>query len=106
MSTTDLPAQRGELQRPGRVDPRSSVKFGAGLADRAPPCREPLRELPDEQREQQDDEPDRQCLRAELQPCCGHLTAATMKTGVPTVTWLKSHSASGMCIRMQPCEAE
>ena len=32
--------------------------------------------------------------------------AATMKTVVPTVTWLKSHSASGMCIRMQPCEAE
>jgi hypothetical protein len=29
-----------------------------------------------------------------------------MKTGVPMWTWLKSHSASGMCIRMQPCEAD
>ena len=29
-----------------------------------------------------------------------------MKTGVPISTWLKSHSASGIRIRMQPCEAE
>ena len=83
---------------------RLRVKFGAGFAD----CgllAAALGELPDEQREQQGHEPDRQCLRAELQPCA-HLTAETMKTGVPTVTWLKSHSASGMCMRMQPCEAE
>jgi hypothetical protein len=32
--------------------------------------------------------------------------AATMKTVVPTETWLKSHSASGIRMRMQPCEAE
>src|SRR3954452_1827819 len=32
--------------------------------------------------------------------------AETTKTVVPTVTWLKSHSASEMCMRMQPCEAE
>jgi hypothetical protein len=32
--------------------------------------------------------------------------ALTMKTGVPDVTLLKSHSASEMCIRMHPCEAE
>ena len=32
--------------------------------------------------------------------------ADTMKTGVPTSTWSNSHSASGMRIRMQPCEAE
>ena len=30
----------------------------------------------------------------------------TMTTGVPTSTWSKSHVASGMCIRMQPWEAE
>src|ERR1041385_3904725 len=29
-----------------------------------------------------------------------------MKTGVPMWTWVKSHSASGTCMRMQPCEAE
>ena len=29
----------------------------------------------------------------------------TMKTVVPTSTCSKSHSASGMCIRMQPWEA-
>jgi len=34
----------------------------------------------------------------------GH--AEIMKTGVPTSTWLKSHSACGTSIRMQPCESE
>ena len=29
-----------------------------------------------------------------------------MTTGVPSSTWWKSHSASGICIRMHPCEAE
>ncbi len=29
-----------------------------------------------------------------------------MNTGVPTFTWLKSHSAEGIAIRIQPCEAE
>jgi hypothetical protein len=32
--------------------------------------------------------------------------AATIRTGVPTLTWLNSASASGTCMRMQPCEAE
>ncbi len=32
--------------------------------------------------------------------------ASVMTTGVPSLTWWKSHSASGMCMRMQPCEAE
>ena len=29
-----------------------------------------------------------------------------MKTGVPTLTWSKTHSASGILIRIQPWEAE
>src|SRR5581483_5460395 len=29
-----------------------------------------------------------------------------MYTGVPTSTWSNSHSASGMYMRMQPCESE
>jgi hypothetical protein len=32
--------------------------------------------------------------------------AGTMKTGVPISTWSNSHSAYGMYIRMQPCDAE
>src|SRR6185295_19444779 len=32
--------------------------------------------------------------------------AGTMKTGVPTETWANTVSASGMRMRMQPCEAE
>ena len=33
-------------------------------------------------------------------------TGATMKTGVPTVTWSNSHSACGISMRMQPCDSE
>ncbi len=29
-----------------------------------------------------------------------------MKTGVPTLTRAYSHSASGTCMRMQPCDSE
>jgi len=32
--------------------------------------------------------------------------AGTMNTVAPTTTWSKSHSASGMRIRMHPCESE
>ena len=32
--------------------------------------------------------------------------ALVMTTGVPISTCVNSHSASGMCIRMQPCDAE
>jgi hypothetical protein len=36
----------------------------------------------------------------------GDPQASVITTGVPSCTWWKSHSASGMCMRMQPCEAE
>lgn len=36
----------------------------------------------------------------------GENYVSVMTTGVPISTWWKSHSASEMCIRMQPCEAE
>ena len=66
-----------------------------------------MRHLPDEQREEREHERHGECLGAELQPR-GHRDpyADTMKTVVPILTRLKSHSASEMCIRMQPCEAE
>jgi hypothetical protein len=32
--------------------------------------------------------------------------AQTMTTGVPMWTWSNSQVASGMCMRMQPCDAE
>ena len=35
-----------------------------------------------------------------------NIYAATMKTVVPTLTVLNSHSASAMYMRMQPCETE
>src|SRR5581483_7027952 len=62
-----------------------------------------MRQLPHEQREQPGDGGERDALRGELE---GTHQAATMYTGVPTFTWLKSHSACGMCMRMQPCERE
>ena len=61
------------------------------------------RDLPDQEGEQREDQPDREGLGTELD-ARGH--AETMKTVVPIRTWLKSHSASEMCMRMQPCEAE
>ena len=66
-----------------------------------------VHDLPDEQGEQPGDDRDRQRLQARLQPRRHDVTqAGTMKTGVPTSTWSNSHSASGMYMRMQPCEAE
>ena len=59
---------------------------------------------PDQQREKAEDESEREALRGE--PGRTRHQAATMNTVVPTSTWLNSHSASGMCIRMQPCETE
>ncbi len=57
-------------------------------------------EVPDEQPEQTRDGRERDCLQRPPDH------AATTKTGVPTSTWSKSHSACGMSIRMQPWEAE
>src|SRR5207244_3460740 len=56
-----------------------------------------VRDVPDEQAEQGEHDGDG-----------GELCEAahqTMNTVVPMPTWLKSHSASGMCMRMQPCDA-
>ena len=60
-------------------------------------------ELPPEQDEQQRNGTDREDL-ADGPRATGH--AATMKTGVPTSTWVNSHSTCGISIRMQPWEAE
>ena len=60
-------------------------------------------ELPDEEAEQQRNGTDREDL-ADGPRATGH--AATMKTGVPTSTWVNSHSTCGISIRMQPWEAE
>ena len=49
-------------------------------------------------------EPQSQDVPPRLRP--HGIYASTMKTGVPMRTWPNSHSASGMRIRMQPCEAE
>jgi len=60
--------------------------------------------LPDQKPEQAGDQPDREQLQCLLG--ARRHQAGTMITGVPTWTWLKSHSAEGMNMRMQPCEAE
>ena len=69
------------------------ARFGIGSA-----------ELPREEPEEHRDERERESLRDALQP--GHAYGATMKTGVPVVTRLYSHSASAICIRMHPWETE
>ncbi len=45
------------------------------------------------------------CCEGEPQTACGDY-AATIRTGVPTLTRSNSHSASGTRMRMQPWEAE
>src|SRR4051794_28191150 len=56
-----------------------------------------MREVPDEQPEEREDTSDRTDPERAHHPMT--------KTVVPTSTWSKSHSASGTCIRMQPCDA-
>lgn len=77
----------------------SAVRRGGEVAARR------AHELPHEEREQEHDEADGDALedepRALSQGQCG-----TMKTGVPISTFWNSHSASGMRMRMHPCEAE
>src|SRR5204863_8847595 len=102
-----LPAQRRELQPSRLVEPAESEVGGPNdlpaVHFRCHALTVVLHQLPDQQREQAKHERDRKSLRAQLDPC-GH--AETMKTVVPMRTWTKSHSASEMCIRMHPCEAE
>src|SRR5581483_3445754 len=95
-----LAAERPEVDRAGA---RQSVE--REVRRRPPELRRMrlMRQLPHEQREQPGDGGERDALRGELE---GTHQAATMYTGVPTFTWLKSHSACGMCMRMQPCERE
>ena len=66
-----------------------------------------LQHLPAEQPEHRGDDPDRDDLPDELRASGrSRPQLGTMKTGVPTSTRWKSHSASGISMRMQPCEAE
>ncbi len=73
---------------------------------------EPVNELPFGNHEQ-DDEPEDRAYYAtedghdrERKRKLRRAYASVMATGVPILTCWKSHSASGMCMRMQPCEAE
>src|SRR5438128_4415190 len=104
----DLPPQRGEPHVAFAVQPRQDEARGDGslaVGDRARDAAVSLvRQAPAEDCEQTRDDGHRSCLRAQLQPPGRH--AATMKTGVPMSTWSNSHSASGMYIRMHPCERE
>ena len=97
-STTTLPRSDASSSLPG-LSSRDNVKF-CGCGRRSAP----VHDLPDQQREQPGDEGDGRELSCQLEP--RRHQAGTMITGVPTATWLKSHSAEGMNMRMQPCEAE
>ena len=64
-----------------------------------------VQKRPREKDEEERDEADGHALGHEpgTRP---HDYLSMMKTGVPTFTCWKSHSASGIRMRMQPCEAE
>src|SRR5205085_12112196 len=90
-----LAAHRREIDPSPSVEPLQ-VERGRG---RMPTIPESLRHAPvavvcnppDQQPEQAEDESKRQALRGK--PSRTRHQAATMKTVVPTSTWLKSHSA-------------
>src|SRR5581483_4498351 len=96
----DAAAQRGEIEAAGEVEPRQvELRRGhdATLVDLLrDPGPVPVRHLPHEQRQQGDDSGGGEDAQDAHQ---------TMWTVVPMSTWSNSHSASGTCIRMQPCDA-
>ena len=63
---------------------------------RGDPAARAVRDIPDQQPEQGEHDGDGDG------PDGAH---QRMKTVVPTFTWSNSHSASGTCIRMQPCDS-
>ncbi len=64
-----------------------------------------VQERPREEDEEERDEADGHALGHEP-GARRHVYLSMMKTGVPIFTCWKSHSASGIRMRMQPCEAE
>ena len=99
--------------RPSR---RVSVKF-FGCGGRAAPVHDLPDQEPEERRRRgRPPAPARQLRRAVISSEVTRSSGAprtqspdhagTMITGVPTCTWSKSHSADGMNMRMQPCDAE
>src|SRR5207253_3627011 len=97
----DLAAQRRERQRARRTEP-GQREAGHALGT-LQGLRAAVRQLPDEQREQPEDDPDgeRMCAQAKR---ATH--ADTMNTGVPTRTRSNRNAASAGCSWMQPCESE
>src|SRR5262249_38683987 len=96
----DLAAQGRQAHVPRGVDARArEARRGDDLALVGLPrgvAGVVVGELPDQQPEQRAHERDRPDLR--------ELPHQMMNTVVPTETWSNSHSASGMYMRMQPCE--
>ena len=106
LTTTALPRRSAIESGAGPVEALERERRCVGmlpLGERAGRSGVVLGDLPDEQPEQPDDERDRDDLPDDP-GAAGH--AATMKTGVPTSTWVNSHSTCGISILMQPCEAE
>ncbi len=109
-STTALPRSDESVEVAVLVEPlEREVRAPAGRSPRAaallrsPPSSRD--ERPREQDEEERDEADGHALGDEPR-ARRHRYFEMMKTGVPISTWRKSHSASGIRIRMQPCEAE
>ncbi len=106
MSTTVLPRSEARVSSP-LLSSRSSVKAGAtGDPPRASSdvtSLSPCASFQTEQAEQRDDDGDGHDLRAETQPAD---SSARCRPGVPMSTWVKSHSTSGIRMRMHPCETE
>jgi hypothetical protein len=98
----DLAAQRRQAELAVRVDAVTRERRcddDLALVDLARDLAAALvRDVPDEYSQQRQHDGNRDAL-------CGSPEHQTMKTVVPMSTWLKSHSACGINIRMQPCDS-
>src|SRR5262249_49886522 len=98
----DLAAQRCEAELAARVDTVARERRRGddlALVDLARDLAAALvRDVPDEYSEQRQHDGNCGAL-------CGSSGHQTMKTVVPMSTWLNSHSACGISIRMQPCDS-
>ena len=109
LSDDGLPAQRRQLElavpvealerEVGRRGPIAAIRLLREIAALV------VQQRPGEEDEEERDEADGHALGHEPSTR-RHRYLLMMKTGVPTSTCWKSHSASGMRMRMQPCDAE
>ena len=99
----DLAAQRRQARACPAASSRGRSSFGAATSCPRRPCSR--RRRPCWCTTSQTSRPSSASTPATATDCARHAHQTDDETVVPMSTWSKSHSASGTCMRMQPCEA-